>query len=559
MRKLDWTHGLLSLCLVLGAGCGDDSKGNDNFGEGTGGDDGGTGAGDDGSGDAGDDGTGDGGTTTDDGGGGPKLDVGDMPDIPPDDPGDDNCKVVDDMDAIGECDEEAPPDSFEPDVQWTWGGTSKSVIVTPLVANLTEDNDDGEIDLCDIPDVVVVSSYGLAGRIVVLDGATGSEHFTISNPVDMNTTPALGDIDNDGLPEIVAATSGQRKLIAFEHDGTHKWTGDTTYQTAQGGSIAIADLDNDGSPEIIVDEMVAGADGVTKWVAPAQVGWMFMQENGTPTAADLDDNGTLEVILGQAAYDCDGVEYYNDTTIKPGYPQVADLDDDDDPEIIVNNSDGITILEHDGTLKFQNLRPTGDPVGFGNNWYRPSTVHDFDSDDLSEFAVSSATHYSVFYRNYTVMWTAEVQDGSGWAAGTAFDFLGDGGAEAMYADEVSLFIYDVQGNVILQVPRSSATLSEYPVVADIDDDGSSEIVVVSSTPFEDQGPQTSPAVQVIRDVQDRWIQARRIWNQHTYHVTNVREDGTIPQFERPHWKMLNTFRTNAQIEDGSVCDPPPEG
>ena len=48
---------------------------------------------------------------------------------------------------------------------------------------------------------------------------------------------------------------------------------------------------------------------------------------------------------------------------------------------------------------------------------------------------------------------------------------------------------------------------------------------------------------MIRDVEDRWIQARRIWNQHTYHVTNVREDGTIPQHEPPHWEALNTFRT----------------
>ena len=66
----------------------------------------------------------------------------------------------------------------------------------------------------------------------------------------------------------------------------------------------------------------------------------------------------------------------------------------------------------------------------------------------------------------------------------------------------------------------------------------------------------SPTVQVVRDVEDRWIQARRIWNQHTSHVTNVREDGTIPQFQPKSWLNLNTFRTNAQIEvGGAVCDP----
>jgi hypothetical protein len=116
-----------------------------------------------------------------------------------------------------------------------------------------------------------------------------------------------------------------------------------------------------------------------------------------------------------------------------------------------------------------------------------------------------------------------------------------------------MFVYDsIDGSVLLQTSRASGTLSEYPVVADVDNDGSAEIVVVSNR----YAGLPDPTVQVIRDVEDRWIQARRIWNQHAYHVTNVREDGTIPQFEPPHWHTVNTFRTNAQIEDGSVCIPP---
>jgi hypothetical protein len=62
-----------------------------------------------------------------------------------------------------------------------------------------------------------------------------------------------------------------------------------------------------------------------------------------------------------------------------------------------------------------------------------------------------------------------------------------------------------------------------------------------------------------RDHDDRWIQARRIWTQHAYYVTNVREDSTIPQAPEPNWKTLNTFRTNAQIENGGLCMPTPAG
>jgi hypothetical protein len=45
---------------------------------------------------------------------------------------------------------------------------------------------------------------------------------------------------------------------------------------------------------------------------------------------------------------------------------------------------------------------------------------------------------------------------------------------------------------------------------------------------------------------------------HSHDITNVREDGTIPQVEKPHWQLLNTFRTQAQIGSEGVCLPPPQ-
>jgi hypothetical protein len=222
--------------------------------------------------------------------------------------------------------------------------------------------------------------------------------------------------------------------------------------------------------------------------------------------------------------------------------------------VILTNTNGISLIEHDGAVTWQDQRPTGDPAG-GTTWLRPATVHDFDGDGLPEFAVSSANHYTVYEPDATTVWSANVSDLSGIAAGTAFDFLGDGIAEAMYADEQNMYAFDGTGMSLMQISRRSGTLSEYPTVADIDNDGSAEILVVSNNHLGGG----DPGLQAIRDVDERWIQARRIWNQHAYHVTNVREDGTIPAFEPPHWELLNTFRTNAQIEGGGICMPPPPG
>ncbi len=460
----------------------------------------------------------------------------------------DECKVNDDMDAVGACEDEAPADSFEPEVQWQWTGPpgDDQSVVTPLIANLTDDDDNGEIDLCDIPDVVVVGGTILGGsaHIYVLDGATGSQHFQIPTPVDVTVTPALGDIDGDGLPEIVTAQTGGT-LIAFEHDGAMKWTSDVAWPQYYIAAIALADLDNDGDVEIIAGDRFYDHNGIQQQVFPS----------GAPlysatTAADLDGDGDLEVVIGHAAYHHDGTPLYQ-ANVVPGFPQVANLDDDPQPEVLITNTSGLTLLEHDGAVKYQDLRPTGDPAG-GNNWNRPATIHDFDGDDVSEYASSSRDNYSVYEADASILWSASVADTSGIAAGTAFDFLGDGVAEAMYADEQFMFIFDGDGQVLLQNQRSSLTGTEYPVVVDVDNDGSAEIVVVSNI----YNNMNSPTVQVIRDKEDRWIQARRIWNQHAYHVTNVREDGTIPQFEPPSWELLNTFRTNAQIESGGLCEPP---
>jgi hypothetical protein len=64
--------------------------------------------------------------------------------------------------------------------------------------------------------------------------------------------------------------------------------------------------------------------------------------------------------------------------IADGYPQIANLDGDPQPEVLVTNNNGLALLEHDGTIKYQDQRPTGDPQG--TTWLRPSTVHDFDGD-----------------------------------------------------------------------------------------------------------------------------------------------------------------------------------
>src|SRR4051794_20589939 len=170
----------------------------------------------------------------------------------------DVCHVHDDGNGVPQCTDQAPPNAFEPDIQWTWtGATEPYSIVTPLVANLTDDNGDGEINLCDVPDVVVVASTSSGspnspGHIYLLNGQTGAQELMVPTTVDATVTPALGDLDHDGVPDIVTVdTTGH--LYAFDHAGNvmfgpaDVWGGTTTAGTDPwySGAIALADLDHD--------------------------------------------------------------------------------------------------------------------------------------------------------------------------------------------------------------------------------------------------------------------------------------------------------------------------
>ena len=56
-------------------------------------------------------------------------------------------------------------------------------------------------------------------------------------------------------------------------------------------------------------------------------------------------------------------------------------------------------------------------------------------------------------------------------------------------------------------------------------------------------------LEVWGDPTDQWVSARRIWNEHAYHVTNVTEGGAILATEPESWKpyngrLYNTYRSN---------------
>ena len=77
-------------------------------------------------------------------------------------------------------------------------------------------------------------------------------------------------------------------------------------------------------------------------------------------------------------------------------------------------------------------------------------------------------------------------------------------------------------------------------IADVDADNNAEIVMPLNGSMN--------GIQVIGDADDNWVNTRRIWNQHAYHIDNVNDDGSIPPLpsgldcEKESWLQHNTYR-----------------
>lgn len=429
-----------------------------------------------------------------------------------------------------ECIGEVTIGLFEPSVQCEWTAPPdgdpypghKSVLTTPLIFDLPH----GTMGETPHAEIVIVtynfndggtqSGWGsdpaYFGVIRILDGTTCAQLETIDDPANRiiaSSPPAIGDVDGDGLPEIVTqrAVSG---AIAFGWDNvaqkyTTKWvaTDSNISGTYRWDGPSLHDLDDDGVAEVVTgSEVFDGATGVR--LNPGQLvpgADMTGTVGRFSVVGDLDADGTVELVgagvwrwnVGTSQWEMaypgnmTGGTHYGFADFGTPGPDPASFNAKalDGRAEVVTVTGGLTTIH---TLEGQQILSATTDLGSGG----PPTIGDFDNDGFPEVASAGGKAFSVFDLDCAQMgpgcvapyvrWTQLSQDASSQnTGGSIFDFEGDGADEAIYADECFLRVYEGStGEVLYSAFRTSCTWYENPVVGDPDYDQNTELLVGSN-------------------------------------------------------------------------------
>jgi hypothetical protein len=407
-----------------------------------------------------------------------------------------------------------------------------NVLATPLIADLPYDSGAAA--------EIVIVSYNYTdggaesargsdvryyGVIRILNGQTCEQHASIdlsAHRVIASSVPAIGDLDGDGVPEIVAhrrhLAPDRGGVVAFkwnETSGEYElyWASSETNITTtyRWDGPSLHDLDDDGFPEVISQgEVWNGRTGAR--LNPGQAA-PVLSHGVIPVLADVEGDGHVELVgrdvLRWNRTTTQWDTAYSNVVAGGHHFAVADFGTineagnafdptvfDGVAEVVSTGGAQMTVAALNGFV----VMSAGGITGGGS-----PTVGDFDADGRPEVASAGGNAYRVFDVDCAapappecagtfVRWIQPSQDLSSASTGSAiFDFEGDGQAEALYADECFTRIYNGgTGEVLYSAWRTSCTWFEYPIVADPDRDSNTEILVNSNDNCATVCPQYDP-------------------------------------------------------------------
>jgi hypothetical protein len=261
----------------------------------------------------------------------------------------------------------------------------------------------------------------------------------------------------------------------------------TWCRTGWYASPAVADLDNDGKPEVIWTDyrvvVVNGEDGSDQWVVNnpgGGRGWASV------VIGDVDNNGSLEIVTAHSGGYL-SVMNGNGTTFGtfPKQAQtnelrslaVSDVDDNSDLEILVcatRSNDQWFLYEHTGAVRagFPVHSPDSNDNGYAAGCYNENVgLADLDGDGRDEMIGPNDTHYVVGYND----------DGTPLRANAMYGQINSQNKVWARVGFHYLHAVDLVGYANCGVEHRPNFADSAPSFADVNNDGTLEIIIVGNT------------------------------------------------------------------------------
>ncbi|MBI1768432.1 MAG: gliding motility-associated C-terminal domain-containing protein [Bacteroidetes bacterium] len=408
---------------------------------------------------------------------------------------------------------------------------------------------------------------------------------------------AIADIDKDGIGEMFTIASKrpggpnsppeQFVLCGFKYANNSLiplWNA-VDLGVNRPGNPGLADFDGDGKAEVYIRNKIFAAESGAL-LADGGGNWLTAINTGS-VAVNITGDSKLELVCGNLIYtvpslasrtlqvltvykdmnvDFPATKFYpkgyNDVNeygiTQASTTSVADFDADGFVDVFItgavncSGNEGAPCGTNRTTIFYWNVQkntlqtyqPPDGTYALGWNW-GTGRINLYDvypnHGHLEALFTAGNKVFCLDEATFTTgnpLWVRTTNDAlSGILSLTCYDFNNDGNPEVVYRDTQQLIVCDGQtgATTIFASTCQSHTMTEGPIIADVNGDGATDICITcytntgafdinKSTPQQ----QSLGQLHVYYTNSSSWLPTRKVWNQHPYFVTNILDNLQLP-------------------------------